>query len=155
MTIFRKRCHLQWEQGSSRTADGGKIPIKNLRQLHLGRVGQKVGGIAYRRRGNALIIGSAPGTECCLIIYRVCQTESWAPLRTTAVDQPSRYTVLSRMDDAVSYIPYSGHDGSNQNRRSNFSRNRISRAALTINQSRLVENDFLRRVIDCRVEIRE
>src|SRR5262245_45010008 len=131
MTIFRKRGHLQWEQGSSRTADGGEISIINLRQLHHRRVGEKVGGITYRCCRNALIIGPTPGAECCLIIYRVGQTESWAPLRTTAVDQSSWHTVLCRMDNAVGCGAYSGHDGSNQNLWSNFSGDWISRAALT------------------------
>src|SRR5437667_11738766 len=144
MTIFRKRCHLQWEQGSSRTADGGEIPIKNLSQLHRRRAGEKVGGITHRRRGNALIIGSTTNAEGCLIVNSVRETESWAPLRTTAVDQSSRYTVLSGMDDAVGRIAYSGHDGANQKRRCNFSRDLISRAALTINQARTDESDLFR-----------
>src|SRR5437773_181701 len=155
MTVFRERCYLQWEQGSSRTADGGEIPIKNLSQLHRRRAGEKVGGITDRRRGNAFIIGSTPNAEGCLIVNCVRETESWAPLRTTAVDQSSRYTVLSRMDDAVGYVAYSGHDGSNQNRWGIFSRDWISRAALTINQGRLLARDFRRRVIGCGVEICE
>ena len=59
------------------------------------------------------------------------------------------------MNKAITGIANARHDGSYQHSRAYFSGHRISRAASSVDEGRLIQKNFLGRIIGGRIEVRE
>src|SRR6185436_5879999 len=78
-----------------------------------------------------------------------------SPLDAATVDETSGRVALAGMDDTVGGITHAWHDRSDQNRRTRGAGDWVAGRSDAIDESRLVQENFLGRVVGSRIEVRE